>query len=125
MWARAKLALNGHAQFEQCRYSAPYLLIGEPLWLRATSSAVQIYRDHEMVAVHPRLTRPGSLLRLMRRTRIDLEAVALGELRVGALHCRIAPASPRDRALCVVDRQPLRDVAEEFKGSATFVRTPR
>ncbi len=60
VWARAKLALNGHAQFEQCRYSAPYLLVGELLWLRATSSAVQIYREHEMVATHPRLTRPGS-----------------------------------------------------------------
>jgi len=60
VWAKAKLASNCHVQFEHCRYSAPYLWVGETLWLRATPSAMQIYRDHEMVATHPRLTRPGS-----------------------------------------------------------------
>ncbi len=59
VWASAKLAKHCHVQFEQCRYSAPYLYVGEQLWLRATPSAVQIYRDHELVASHPRLGQPG------------------------------------------------------------------
>ncbi len=84
VWARAQLARNCHAQFELCRYSAPYLLIGEQLWLRATSSAVQIYRDHEMVATHPRLPRPGS-----RSTGDDhLPPEALAYKRQNPLWCR-------------------------------------
>lgn len=59
VWAPAKLARTCHVQFEGCRYSAPHLFVGERLWLRATPSAVQIYRDHELVATHPRLDRPG------------------------------------------------------------------
>ncbi len=60
VWVQGKLGSNCHVKFELCRYSAPWMLIGERLWLRTTSSAVQIYREHEMVATHPRLTRPGS-----------------------------------------------------------------
>lgn len=84
VWARVKLASNCHVQFELCRYSAPYLLIGEQLWLRATSSAVQIYRDHEMVATHPRLTRPGS------RSTVDdhMPPEALAYKRQNPLWCR-------------------------------------
>ena len=59
-WAKAKLHGNCHVQFEQCYYSAPFQLIREELWLEIAPSAVRIYRDHELVAVHPRLFKPGA-----------------------------------------------------------------
>jgi hypothetical protein len=59
-WAKAKLHGNCHVQFERCYYSAPFQLIGQELWLEIAPSALRIYRDHELVAVHPRLFKPGS-----------------------------------------------------------------
>ena len=59
VWARLKLSAQGHVQFEKAYYSAPFRLIGKHLWLRATPSSVQIYEEHRLVAVHPRLARPG------------------------------------------------------------------
>jgi len=59
-WAKAKLHGNCHVQFEQCYYSAPFRLIHQSLWLEIAPSMVRVYRDHELVAVHPRLFKPGS-----------------------------------------------------------------
>jgi len=59
VWARLKLPTQCHLEFEKAYYSAPFRLIGKHLWLRATPTAVQIYEEHSLVAVHPRLTRPG------------------------------------------------------------------
>lgn len=60
VWARLKLHGNCHVQFEKCQYSAPFKLVRQTLWLKATETTVQIFREHELVAVHPRLRRPGS-----------------------------------------------------------------
>jgi transposase len=59
-WAKAKVHGNCHVQFEQCYYSVPFRLIRETLWLEIAPSALRIYRDHELIAVHPRLFKPGS-----------------------------------------------------------------
>ncbi len=58
-WTRVKLYGNCHVQFEKCFYSAPYKLVHQGLWLRATAKTIQIYREHDLVAVHPRQSRPG------------------------------------------------------------------
>jgi hypothetical protein len=58
-WARVKVSTQGHVQFERALYSVPFSWIGQTLWLRATSSSVQVYADHRLVAVHGRLARPG------------------------------------------------------------------
>ena len=60
VWAKGKLHGNCHVQFEHCYYSAPYRLIHQTLWLEVTPSALRIYREHALVAVHPRLFKPGS-----------------------------------------------------------------
>ena len=60
VWERHPLHGNCHVKFQKCFYSAPFRLIGEELWVRATASSVRFYKDHELVAVHPRLLRPGS-----------------------------------------------------------------
>lgn len=58
-WAQVKLHGDCHVQFEKCRYSAPYRLVHNYLWLRYSEKAVQIYKDDRLVAVHLRLRRPG------------------------------------------------------------------
>jgi transposase len=59
VWTRLKLPTQCHLRFEKAYYSAPFRLIGRHLWLRATPTAVQIYEEHSLVAVHARLARPG------------------------------------------------------------------
>jgi hypothetical protein len=51
------------------------------------------------------------------RTRVDLEAVALGALSIGALHQRVVDAGPGDGALGVVDDQARGHGAEPFEGA--------
>jgi transposase len=58
-WSKATLHPNCHVQFEYCFYSAPFNLIGQILWLEITPHALRIYRDHELVAIHPRLFKHG------------------------------------------------------------------
>jgi len=59
-WAPVKVHGDGHVQFQYCFYSVPYQLVRQRLWLRAGESSVRLYRDHELVALHPRRRRPGS-----------------------------------------------------------------
>lgn len=58
-WSKATLHPNCHIQFEYCFYSAPFRLIGHILWLEITPHALRIYREHDLVAMHPRLFRHG------------------------------------------------------------------
>lgn len=58
-WSRATLHPNCHVQFDYCFYSAPFSLIGQILWLEITPHALRIYREHELVAIHPRLFKHG------------------------------------------------------------------
>lgn len=48
-----------HVTYLKCRYSAPYKLVKQTLWLKATETTIRLFRDHELVAVHPRLFIPG------------------------------------------------------------------
>lgn len=59
-WTRVKLHGNCHVQFEKSYYSAPFRLVRQELWLKATDNTVKIYQDLNLVAVHPRLKKPGS-----------------------------------------------------------------
>lgn len=58
-WARVTVHRDAHVQYNRCLYSVPFRLVGERLWLKAAATTVQIYRDHELVAVHARLCHPG------------------------------------------------------------------
>ena len=60
VWEKVKLHNDCHVMYLQCRYSAPYQLVQEILWLRATETTVRIYQEHTLVAVHPRLIVPGT-----------------------------------------------------------------
>ena len=58
-WATATLHGDCHLQVEKCRYSAPWSLVGQTLDVRITETTVRIYLQHELKALHPRLTREG------------------------------------------------------------------
>lgn len=60
VWQKVMVHGDCHVTYLKCRYSAPYKLVKQELWLRASETTVRIYRDHELVAVHPRLFTPGS-----------------------------------------------------------------
>ena len=83
-WRQLKLARDSHVRFEHCYYSAPWALIGDRLWVRATATMVQIYHEHRLVATHTRCQRPGE-----RRTVVDhLTPEAQAFLRQTPAWCR-------------------------------------
>ena len=59
-WSKVKLHGNCHVQFEKAYYSAPFRLVHKPLWLKATETNVKLFDDLELIAIHPRLRKPGA-----------------------------------------------------------------
>lgn len=59
-WTKVSVHRGCHVQFHKGLYSVPCKLVGHTLWLKATDTAVQLFREHELVAVHPRLHRAGT-----------------------------------------------------------------
>ncbi len=58
-WTTGKLHPDCHVQVENCRYSAPWRLVGQVLDIRLSETTVRLYQDHELKAVHPRGRGPG------------------------------------------------------------------
>jgi transposase len=58
-WTKAVVHRDSHVQFEHNLYSVPFALIGQSLWLKASASTVCCYREHALVATHPRLSGRG------------------------------------------------------------------
>jgi hypothetical protein len=73
-WARVKLHGDCHVRFDKTLYSAPFQLVRRELWLKASETAVKIFHNLELVAVHPRLRKPGA--RSTVREHLPPEAVA-------------------------------------------------
>lgn len=60
IWKAVTLYRDCYVTFAQSYYSAPYRLVGQPLWVRAGARTVQIITTrHEVVAIHDRATKPG------------------------------------------------------------------
>lgn len=59
VWVKAKVHADCHVQTDYCYYSVPYQLVAQSLWIRSCETTVRCFRAHEMVAIHPRLHRPG------------------------------------------------------------------
>lgn len=60
VWQKVVLQGDCHVSHLKCRYSAPYKLVKQSLWLRATETTVRLYQEHILVAVHPRLFKAGT-----------------------------------------------------------------
>lgn len=54
VWKKARLHTDCHLAFGKRLYSAPWTLIGQSLWVRATTSMVAIFAQDERVATHDR-----------------------------------------------------------------------
>lgn len=55
MWKKAKVHPDVHIAFDKRLYSAPWRLMGQEVWVRATASTVAIYTgDDALVALHDR-----------------------------------------------------------------------
>lgn len=65
-WNRVKLHRDCHVKFDHSLYSAPFTLVGQRLWLRATDTTVSIFQDYRLVATHLRSHKRGE-----RRTQLD------------------------------------------------------
>ena len=65
-WHRLKLHRDCHVKLDYVLYSAPFTLIGQLLWVRATDVSISIFQDYRLVATHVRSHRPGD-----RRTVLD------------------------------------------------------
>ena len=59
VWAKVKVHGNAHVAFEKNLYSVPFRLIRQTLWLKATDTTVQLFLEHELIAVHCRLKNEG------------------------------------------------------------------
>jgi len=58
-YKQAKVHRDCHVNFEGAYYSAPFRLVGKDVLLKVTERQVELYQDHELVAVHSRATRRG------------------------------------------------------------------
>ena len=58
-WVQVKVHGDCHVQYARCRYSVPYQLVHQTLWLKASHTTVRIYKEHELQAIHPALKHPG------------------------------------------------------------------
>jgi len=65
-WHRLILHRDCHVKFDLSFYSAPFTLVGQTLWLRASDVSVSIFQDYRLVATHLRSHRAGE-----RRTNFD------------------------------------------------------
>ena len=54
VWKKAKLNVDYHVAFEDHFYSAPHALIHEELWVRATTTSVEIFHRSTRVGSHAR-----------------------------------------------------------------------
>ena len=63
-WKVCKLHPDCHVIFAKAYYSAPHRLIGRKLMLRATSQLIQVFHEHELVALHSRATHAGQRVTL-------------------------------------------------------------
>lgn len=60
VWAQVSVHRDCHVQFEKSLYSVPFTLVGQRLWLRATDNTVTIFKDHSLIAAHPRSRAVGT-----------------------------------------------------------------
>jgi transposase len=59
-WTQVKLHADCHVRFEKALYSAPFRLVHQALWLKATDNTVKLYHNLQLVAAHPRMRKAGA-----------------------------------------------------------------
>ena len=54
VWKEVTVHQDCHVAFDRRLYSAPWKLVGQQVWVRATAATVMVYADDERVATHSR-----------------------------------------------------------------------
>jgi transposase len=57
-WKKVRLGIDYHIEFELHLYSAPFSLVKQELWVRATRNVIEIIHKNRRVASHQRSYRP-------------------------------------------------------------------
>ena len=59
-WKKARVNIDYHVVFDDHFYSAPYQMVGEEVWIRATGLTIEIFNDNnQRVGSHLRSYNPG------------------------------------------------------------------
>jgi transposase len=58
-WKKARVHIDYHVVFDDHFYSAPYQLVGEEVWIRASGFTVEIFHNNQRVGSHLRSYKPG------------------------------------------------------------------
>ncbi len=59
-WKKARVHIDYHVVFDDHFYSAPYQMVGEEVWIRATGLTIEIFNDNnQRVGSHLRSYKPG------------------------------------------------------------------
>lgn len=53
-WRQAKVHRDSYIAFDKRLYSVPWRLVGQEVWVRATSNSIVIFHDLDRIAVHQR-----------------------------------------------------------------------
>lgn len=59
-WKCAKVHPDYHIQVDHAYYSVPYTLIAQQVDVRITAQMLEIFKDRQLIATHPRATRRGA-----------------------------------------------------------------
>lgn len=65
VWKKVICYRDCHVKFEYNRYSVPYKLYKQLLWLKASANTVKIYKDYQLVAMHCRSHQVGETITLL------------------------------------------------------------
>jgi transposase len=57
-WAKARVNIDYHVEFDHHYYSVPYTLTGQEVEIRATFTTIEVFHRGERVASHPRSRQP-------------------------------------------------------------------
>ena len=58
-WKKARVHIDYHVVFDDHFYSAPYQLVGEEVWIRATGMTIEIFHNNQRVGSHLRSYQRG------------------------------------------------------------------
>lgn len=53
-WKKATVNIDYHVEYDNAYYSVPYAMVQMEVWIRATESVVEVYKDFERIFAHRR-----------------------------------------------------------------------
>lgn len=118
VWAQVSVHSDAHVQFEKALYSVPFRLLGQRLWLKATSGTVSVFQEHVLVATHPRAHAPGQ----RETVRDHLPPEALAWSMADPQHCLAAAERIGRHCRIVIERLFTDRVLDNLRAAQGVIR---